>query len=108
MGTTIERANDATPSGQLPDGGQGSGQPPDNGKGSNGKGGDRPLRITVNLTKTTAEALEETAALTSDTKTDVINKALQFYAFARKLLKQEGAIYVREPGSDEKERLKLL
>lgn len=65
-------------------------------------------RITVNLTKRSARALERTAALTTENKTEVTNKALQFYAYVRELLDNDGALYVREPGSDEKERIKLL
>lgn len=73
------------------------------------KGGRSSLeRVTVNLTERSAKALESAAALTTETKTDVINKALQFYAYARELLEEGGALYVQEPGSSEKERLKLL
>jgi hypothetical protein len=83
-------------------------KPPGGSKGSAHKGGPPLERITVNLTERSARALEATAALTTETKTEVINKALQFYAYARELLENEGALYVREPGSSEKERLRLL
>jgi hypothetical protein len=82
-------------------------KPPGGTKGTTGKGGSLE-RVTVNLTERSAQALEATAALTTETKTEVINKALQFYAYARQLLEEGGALYVREPDSSEKERLRLL
>jgi hypothetical protein len=82
--------------------------PPGGAKGANGKGGPSLERVTVNLTERSAKALESTAALTTESKTDVINKALQFYAYVRALLEDGGALYVREPGTSEKERLRLL
>lgn len=40
-------------------------------------------RVTVNLSQRSANALEETAHLTGDSKTEVINKALQLYSMVR-------------------------
>jgi hypothetical protein len=85
----------------------GTNPPPRNGAGGSGKD-DPPSRITVNLTRTAAEALEATASRTGETKTDVINKALLFYSFTRGLLDAGGAVWVREHDSTEKERLRLL
>lgn len=83
--------------------------PPEEAKGPTGRGGGQSFeKITVNLTERSAKALETTAVLTAATKTDVINQALQFYAYVRQLLEDDGALYVREPGGSEKERLRLL
>jgi len=41
-------------------------------------------------------------------KTDTINKALQVFAYLQELQRGGGAIYVREPGSKEQERLKIF
>jgi hypothetical protein len=73
-----------------------------------GRGGGSLERVTVNLTERSAEELAATAALTTETRTDVINKAVQLYAFLRKLHDSGGAIYIREPGSKEPERVRLL
>ena len=72
------------------------------------RGGSSLERVTVNLTPRTSEALEQLAQTTGDTKTDTINKALQVFAYLQELQHGGGAIYVREPGSKEQERLKIF
>ncbi|GAA5151937.1 MULTISPECIES: hypothetical protein [Amycolatopsis] len=82
-------------------------QPPRSHKGHSGRG--EPVeRVTVNLNKTAAADLERTSLTTAETKTEVINKALQLYAFLRKLQLDGGDIFIREADSKERERLRLL
>lgn len=65
-------------------------------------------KVTVNLTRRSADALDKTIAATGDSKTDVINKALQLYAFLQEHMGARGLLYVRDPGSSEIERLRIL
>ena len=46
--------------------------------------GDPVTRVTVNLHPKAAQALRDAAELTEDTKTQVINKALQVYVLIQK------------------------
>ena len=43
-----------------------------------------------------------------ETKTDAINKALQVYAFIQQQLDSGGALYVKDAGSDQAERLRIF
>ncbi|HVQ90256.1 MAG TPA: hypothetical protein VMU51_04400 [Mycobacteriales bacterium] len=65
-------------------------------------------KVTVNLTSRSVEALENTVAETGESKTDVINKALQLYAFIQAHIDAGGLLYVRDPGTAELERLRIL
>lgn len=65
-------------------------------------------RITVNLTEKTSLALADSVAISSDSKTDSINKALQTYALLLRTLDAGGAIYLREKDGAELERIRLL
>jgi hypothetical protein len=65
-------------------------------------------RVTVNLNARAAAALEQVAAITGETKTDAINRALQVYALLHRTQEEGGAIYTREQGSQELERLRVL
>jgi hypothetical protein len=65
-------------------------------------------KVTVNLTSRSAEALGKTVAATGDSKTDVINKALQLYAFMQEYLDAGGRVYIRDSDSSELERLRIL
>lgn len=72
--------------------------------GSNG-----PLeRVTVNLTMRSSQALEEVTVESGDTKTDVINRALQVYAFLERIRKNGGTFHVRETADAELERIAFL
>jgi hypothetical protein len=74
-----------------------------------GRGGGSPLeRVTVNLAPRASEALEQLAQITGESKTDTINKALQVFSYLQQLQRDGGAIYVRESGSKEVERLKIF
>jgi hypothetical protein len=71
-------------------------------------GGSALERVTVNLTKRSVTAMDKLVELTGDTKTESINKALQFYAHIQEFLNSGGALYMREPDSDEVERIKIF
>jgi hypothetical protein len=72
------------------------------------RGGSSLERITVNLAIRTSEALDQLTRITGDSKTDTVNKALQVFAYLQQIQRDDGAIYVREPGSNEIERLKIF
>jgi hypothetical protein len=65
-------------------------------------------RVTVNLTPRSVKALDEVVTITQDTKTDVINRALQVYAYLEKIMKDGGTVYLREAESPDLERLKFF
>ena len=87
---------------RLHNGTGGPGHPGGGGSGSSSE------RITVSLAMRTATALEAVAATTGDNKTDSINKAICFYAELRQLVEAGGAVYVKEPGSNEAERVRFF
>jgi len=63
------------------------------------------MTVTVTLIPQAAEALETTAALTGLSRTDVINRALQLYAFAEFERATGTEILLRRDG--ETSRLKI-
>lgn len=65
-------------------------------------------RVTVNLTPRAVAALEQVAAITGETKTDAINRALQVYALLHRTQEDGGAIYIREREGQEMERLRVF
>lgn len=70
---------------------------------------DGPTRVTVNLSVLSVAALMLVRRITrGESKTDVINKALQFYAMVKEVIHNGGAIYIREPGAKEAERIRIL
>ena len=71
-------------------------------------GGGHIERVTVNLNARASQALDQVAALTHETKTDAINRALQVYALLHEVQANGGAIYLREQGGKELERLRIL
>lgn len=71
-------------------------------------GGSSLERVTVNLTVRSVAAMDTIVQLTGDTKTEAINKALQFYGHIQEFLKSGGAVYMRDPGSDEMDRIKIF
>jgi hypothetical protein len=74
---------------------------------SNGSNG--PLeRVTVNLTGRSSRALEAATDLSGDTKTDIINRALQIYAFLENVRAQGGSIHVRESAGGELSRIEIF
>lgn len=68
-----------------------------------------PERATLNLSAPSVAALAALASPeTGMTKTDVINKALLFYREITKIIADGGAVYIREPGETEPERVKIF
>jgi len=65
-------------------------------------------RVTVNLTSRAVAALEQVTAITGETKTDAINRALQVYALLHRMQEEGGAIYTREREGQELERLRVF
>ena len=65
-------------------------------------------RVTVNLTGRAADALEQVAKLTGNSKTDTINRSLQLYAYLEQVTNDGGAIYVRESPGGELQLIKLF
>lgn len=77
--------------------------------GARGGGSNGPLeRITVNLTARASRALELATQLTGDSKTDTVNRALQFYAYMEEISSRGGYVYVKEGADAELERLKVF
>jgi len=64
-------------------------------------------QVTVKLTARSAQALTDASALTGDSRTDTINRALQLYAFFEKIVSEGGGIYVRASGTNELESLRF-
>lgn len=82
--------------------------PPDQtNPGGDGKGSSLE-RVTVNLTPKSVAAMNRITQLTGDTKTEAINKALQFYGHIQEFLDAEGSLYMRDHGSTELERIKIF
>lgn len=65
-------------------------------------------RVTVNLTGRGAGALSELVRRTGDSKTDVINRALSVYELIERISGEGGAVFVREHGATELERVRFL
>jgi hypothetical protein len=65
-------------------------------------------RVTVNLTGRAADALDQAAKLTGNSKTDTINRALQIYAYLEQVANDGGAIYVRESPDGELQLIKMF
>jgi uncharacterized protein (DUF1778 family) len=68
----------------------------------------QPLeRVTVNLIPKASQALERAASLTGDSKTDVINRALQVYAFVEQILHDDGAVSVQGANDAVPQQIKI-
>lgn len=65
-------------------------------------------RVTVNLSPMTVMALSSVITSTGDTKTDTINKSLRLYAEIKEIIARGGAVYIREPGGTEVERVRIF
>lgn len=64
--------------------------------------------MTVNLTTRADLACEEAIKVTGDNRTDVVNRALVFYAEHLKAIQAGGASYLRPTEGGELERCLLL
>ncbi|MEV6064900.1 hypothetical protein AB0L62_33285 [Nocardia asteroides] len=58
-------------------------------------------RLTVNLSRRSAEALHETAEMTEETRTEVINKALQVYRDIRACQERGGGVWMQKDEASE-------
>jgi uncharacterized protein (DUF1778 family) len=65
-------------------------------------------RLTINLTPRAAAALTLAANITGENRTDTVNRALQFYAYAEQVISAGGTVLVREPGTDELTVVKFM
>jgi hypothetical protein len=65
-------------------------------------------RVTVNLTPRSHEALDLAVKQTRDSQTDTINRAIQVYSYLANITENGGTLYVRDAGSDELERLRII
>jgi hypothetical protein len=72
------------------------------------QGGGSLQRVTVNLTPRSVDALAEAGKLSGDSKTDIINRAIQAYAYLEAIVRGGGVVYVRDPGHEELERLRFI
>ena len=69
----------------------------------------QPLeRVTVNLIPRAARALEQATDVTELSKTDVINRALQLYAFIEQVMHDGGAVFVQPAGASEPQQIKIF
>jgi hypothetical protein len=60
------------------------------------RGGAVGERVTVNLSARASRALEQVTALTGDSKTDAISRALSVYAFFEETTANGGSLYIQE------------
>ena len=87
---------------ELTDASQGRGRP--SGRRTAGSS----ARVTVNLTARSTRALEEAVAATGDTQTDVINRALQVYAYLESAMAEGDRVYLENAERQERERLRFF
>lgn len=66
------------------------------------------VRLTVNLVPRAAAALQRACELTGDTKTDVVNRALQSYALLQELSDLGGGSVTLLNADGEKVRIHIL
>jgi len=64
-------------------------------------------RLTVNITQTTMDSLNRAADVTGETRTDTLQKAIQFYAYISTLLASGSALYIQDPGARQAYRLQI-
>ncbi|MDA2809456.1 hypothetical protein O4J56_02290 [Nocardiopsis sp. RSe5-2] len=64
--------------------------------------------MTVNLTARSTQALDTTVAATGDTQTDVINRAIQVYAYLEQAMARGELIYLEDPEKQMRERLRFF
>lgn len=65
-------------------------------------------RITVNVTRSGADALKSVIEITEESKTDAIMRALRIYAMLCAIQAEGGAIYVQRPPDHEMEKVILI
>ena len=65
-------------------------------------------QVTVNLVDAASHALRQASDLTQLSKTDVINRALQLYAYIEQVMHDGGAVFVQSAGSSEPQQIKIF
>ena len=65
-------------------------------------------RITINLSPPRADGLKRAIAVSHESKTDAINRALALYGLLREAQAAGGAIYLRENADAELERVRII
>jgi hypothetical protein len=70
-------------------------------------GGHGPERVTVNLTARTSRALEHVTDITGDSKTDVINRAIQVYDYFEEIMAGGGTVFFQRTEDSTPERLRF-
>ena len=65
-------------------------------------------RLTVNLTPRAVTALELATELTGDSKTDVVNTAVQVYAYLELVLSKGGTVQTQESEGSTPKELKFF
>jgi hypothetical protein len=65
-------------------------------------------RVTVNLTPRSWHALDLAVKQTGDSQTDTINRAVQVYSYLANITENGGTLYVRDAGSEDLERLRII
>jgi hypothetical protein len=65
-------------------------------------------RLSVNLTARSDRALQLAVDLGGDSKTDTVNRALQFYAYFLSIKDKGGTVYTREGPEAELYAIELL
>jgi hypothetical protein len=66
------------------------------------------VKVTVNLTDRSNRAMAEAMASTGETKTEVINRAVQIYAYLQGVWGAEGDVLVRDAPGAELLRLRVF
>lgn len=64
-------------------------------------------RVTVNLARPSSQALEHAASLSGNTKTEVINKALQMYDLVMTAQDSGGAVWIQDDSDSEPVRARF-
>src|SRR5262245_2029581 len=82
--------------------------PPGEAPPASGVGPGGLVRVTVNLTPRSADALESASKVTGLSKTDIINRALQIYQVVEDLLDRGGGSILVKHKNGESERVYIL
>lgn len=67
----------------------------------------KPEKIEVHLTGISLNALDRTEAMTSYTRTEVINRAIQVYNYLEEIWQTDGTVMIQRTPRAEIERLRM-
>jgi hypothetical protein len=65
-------------------------------------------RFSVTLVPPAQDALEAVTSRTHASKNDVVNRALQLYAFLDDVQARDGRVYIQEKGEEQLSRIKFF